>query len=207
MARLPVSRSSPPSSGDDAGARARRSAWSRRPCNPACRCPTLPVVTAWHRACCSPGSGGCWKVASRRHGEGPREAGAAARAPARSQDARERDLEGSPRAGAAKKTALAAQLLGRGRFAMKAVADTLGIARPNLADRVKRGGSRPRSPYPKVGDAELLVELRRFLDLRPTYGYRRLTRAFSIGNAGPPASPWSTPSACFVSCEPMDVNG
>jgi putative transposase len=58
---------------------------------------------------------------------------------------------------------------------MKAVADTLGIARSNLADRVKRGGSRPRSPYRKVGDAELLVELRRFLDLRPTYGYRRLT--------------------------------
>jgi len=58
---------------------------------------------------------------------------------------------------------------------MKAVADTLGVARSNLADRVKRGGSRPRPPYRKAGDAELLAELRNLVDTRPTYGYRRLT--------------------------------
>lgn len=57
---------------------------------------------------------------------------------------------------------------------MKTVADTLGIARSNLADRVARGDGRPRSPYRKAGDAELLPELRRLVDSRPTYGYRRL---------------------------------
>lgn len=57
---------------------------------------------------------------------------------------------------------------------MKAVAETLGVARSNLADRIGRGERRPRPPYRKAGDAELLAELRRFLDARPTYGYRRL---------------------------------
>ena len=58
---------------------------------------------------------------------------------------------------------------------MKAVADTLGIARSNLADQAKRGGSRPRGPYRKPGDAEFLPILRRLVDERPRYGYRRLT--------------------------------
>jgi putative transposase len=40
---------------------------------------------------------------------------------------------------------------------MKAVADTLGVARSNLAEQAKRGGSRPRPPYRKAGDAELLA--------------------------------------------------
>ena len=52
---------------------------------------------------------------------------------------------------------------------MKAVADTLGVARSNLADRVKRGGAGRDSPYRKPADAELLVELRRLVDSgRPT---------------------------------------
>jgi putative transposase len=58
---------------------------------------------------------------------------------------------------------------------MKAVTDTLGVARSNLADQVKRGGSRPRPPYRKAGDAELLAEIRTIVDQRPSYGYRRLT--------------------------------
>ena len=58
---------------------------------------------------------------------------------------------------------------------MKPIADTLGIARSNLADRVRRGRSRPRSPYRKAGDTELLPVLRRLVDARPTCGYRRLT--------------------------------
>lgn len=57
---------------------------------------------------------------------------------------------------------------------MKAVADTLGVARSNLAERVRRGESQSRAPYRKAGDIELLAELRSLVDLRPTYGYRRL---------------------------------
>ena len=56
---------------------------------------------------------------------------------------------------------------------MKAVADTLGVARSNLAEAA-RGQRRPRQPYRKAGDAELLAALRRLVDERPTYGYRRL---------------------------------
>ena len=56
---------------------------------------------------------------------------------------------------------------------MKAVADTLGVARSNLAEAA-RGRRQPRQPYRKAGDAELLAALRRLVDQRPTYGYRRL---------------------------------
>ena len=54
---------------------------------------------------------------------------------------------------------------------MKAVADTL--ARSNLAEAA-RGQQRPRQTYRKAGDGELLAALRRLVDQRPTYGYRRL---------------------------------
>lgn len=56
---------------------------------------------------------------------------------------------------------------------MKAVADTLGVARSNLAEAA-RGQRRPRQTYRKAGDGELLAALRRLVDQRPTYGYRRL---------------------------------
>ena len=53
---------------------------------------------------------------------------------------------------------------------MKTVADTLGVARSNLAEAA-RGQRRPRQPYRKAGDAELVTDLRRLVDERPTYGY------------------------------------
>jgi len=56
---------------------------------------------------------------------------------------------------------------------MKAVADTLGVSRSNLIERLK-GKSKPRGPYHKVEDAELLPTIRRLVDQRPTYGYRRI---------------------------------
>ena len=56
---------------------------------------------------------------------------------------------------------------------MKAVTDTLGVARSNIAERVK--GSRPRrGPQTRQGDLELIAEIRRLVDARPTYGYRRI---------------------------------
>jgi putative transposase len=58
---------------------------------------------------------------------------------------------------------------------MKAVADTLTVARSNLIERAARP-TQPRRCYRKAGDEPLLVLIRRFVDERPTYGYRRITR-------------------------------
>ena len=56
---------------------------------------------------------------------------------------------------------------------MKRIAEVLGVSRSNLLDR--RGGrTRPRGPYRKAGDEGLLPIIRRFVDERPTYGYRRI---------------------------------
>lgn len=57
---------------------------------------------------------------------------------------------------------------------MKAMADTLAVARSNLIERVI-GPARLRGPYRKSADAPLLVLIRRLTDERPTYGYRRIT--------------------------------
>ena len=56
---------------------------------------------------------------------------------------------------------------------MKAVADTLRVSRSNLHDKVRRA-SRPRGSYRKPDDDELLPLVRRLVDERPTYGYRRI---------------------------------
>ena len=57
---------------------------------------------------------------------------------------------------------------------MKAVADTLGIARSNLAER-RAKPARPRGPYRKPEDEALLPTIREIVDVRPSYGYRRIT--------------------------------
>ncbi len=56
---------------------------------------------------------------------------------------------------------------------MKTVADTLGVSRSNLIERLK-GRSKPRGSCHKAEDAELLPVIRRLEDQRPTYGYRRI---------------------------------
>jgi putative transposase len=56
---------------------------------------------------------------------------------------------------------------------MKQVTDTLGLARSNIAERVK--GVRPkRGPQTRDGDLELAANIRRLVDARATYGYRRV---------------------------------
>jgi transposase InsO family protein len=56
---------------------------------------------------------------------------------------------------------------------MKAVTDTLGVARSNVIARLK--GERPkRGPQHREGDDELVSDIRRHVDARPTYGYRRI---------------------------------
>jgi transposase InsO family protein len=56
---------------------------------------------------------------------------------------------------------------------MKRVTDTLGLARSNIAERVK-GGRPKRGPQNRAGDVELTADIRRLVDARPTYGYRRI---------------------------------
>jgi len=63
----------------------------------------------------------------------------------------------------------------QGRLAMKAVADTLAVGRSNLIERMTRP-AKPRGRYRRAGDEELLALIRRLVDRRPTYGYRRITR-------------------------------
>ena len=57
---------------------------------------------------------------------------------------------------------------------MEAVTKTLEVARSNIAERVKGMGGR-RGPQVREGDLELAAEIRRLVDERPTYGYRRIT--------------------------------
>jgi putative transposase len=56
---------------------------------------------------------------------------------------------------------------------MKAVTETLGVARSNIAERVKDTRAK-RGPQTRQGDLELAAEIRRLVDARPTYGYRRI---------------------------------
>jgi transposase InsO family protein len=61
---------------------------------------------------------------------------------------------------------------------MKAVADTLGVARSPLAEQAKRLSSdspSSRGPYAKAADEAVLPALCRLVDERPSYGYRRIT--------------------------------
>lgn len=56
---------------------------------------------------------------------------------------------------------------------MSVVAEVLRVARSNLHERAA-GRSKGRGPYRKDEDAELLPVIRRLVDARPTYGYRRI---------------------------------
>ena len=56
---------------------------------------------------------------------------------------------------------------------MRRVAQTLGVSRSQLHERL-RHGTQARRGYRKSDDAQLLDPLRRLVDERPTYGYRRI---------------------------------
>ncbi len=73
-----------------------------------------------------------------------------------------------------KKTELAALVAAEGRFPMKAVAETLEVAGSHLHEKVRRP-AKPRGYYRKPDDLDLLPLVRRLIDERPTYGYRRIT--------------------------------
>lgn len=56
---------------------------------------------------------------------------------------------------------------------MKVVADTLGVARSNLVEQAQ--ARRRRGPYRRADDEAILTAVRAVTDVRPTYGYRRVT--------------------------------
>lgn len=57
---------------------------------------------------------------------------------------------------------------------MKRLAAALQVSRSNLIERSK-GRTKARGSYIKAEDEQLLPLIRRFVDERPTYGYRRIT--------------------------------
>lgn len=57
---------------------------------------------------------------------------------------------------------------------MKTVATVLEVSRSNLIERLQ-GRTKPCRRYQKAQDAALLPHIRRLVDARPTYGYRRIT--------------------------------
>lgn len=56
---------------------------------------------------------------------------------------------------------------------MRAVAETLGVARSNLIDRLQ-GKTKPRRRYQKAQDAAVVPLITALVSARPTYGYRRI---------------------------------
>jgi len=93
---------------------------------------------------------------------------------AREEDPGERGAARCARIAAAKKTAVAVALAGAGRHAMKRVADTLGIARSNLAVQAAPERIRQRRGRPPQPEAELVAEIKALIAGQPTYGYRRI---------------------------------
>jgi putative transposase len=57
---------------------------------------------------------------------------------------------------------------------VKTVAKTLDVARSHLHERLRRPTT-ARGGYAKQGDEVFLPLIRRLVDERPTYGYRRIT--------------------------------
>lgn len=57
---------------------------------------------------------------------------------------------------------------------MSVVARTLDVSRSNLVERLG-GRAKPRRRYHKAQDAAVVPLVRRLVDERPTYGYRRIT--------------------------------
>lgn len=73
----------------------------------------------------------------------------------------------------AQKTDLARPVAVGGRFPVKAVADTLGVSRSNLINRLA-GRAKPRRRYHKAQDAAVVPLITALIAARPTYGYRRI---------------------------------
>jgi len=71
---------------------------------------------------------------------------------------------------------------------VKAIANTLGVSRSALHDRLK-GSTKARGSYFKADDATVLPMITALVSARPTYGYRRITailnRQLRVDGAAP----------------------
>ena len=67
---------------------------------------------------------------------------------------------------------------------MKAIADTMGVARSHLMERMKQETKPARCRYNKADDAWLLPLIRELVDCRMTYGYRRICALLNRKLAG-----------------------
>ena len=85
---------------------------------------------------------------------------------------------------------------------MKAVADTLAVARSNLIERMSRRASRV-GPIARPVTTQLLALIRRLVDERPSYGYRRIRRLINRQQR-PTESRQSMASVCCGSCRPTN---
>src|SRR6516225_11486508 len=134
--------------------------------------PGLPMETVDERRGQGSGAGG--RGCGRRI-RGPQAggAGSGARTPARPQDHGARDPQRGSRSCTGKKTDLAVAVAASGGYPVKRIAETLGVARSNLIERAA-GKRRKRGPQSRAGDVELTVDIRRLVDTRPSYGYRRI---------------------------------
>ena len=96
-----------------------------------------------------------------------------------------------------KKASLAVAVAASGRFPVKVVADTLGVARSHLVKKLS-GTLKPRGRYQRQGDDELLAAIRQLTNARPTYGYRRITALMNRARRASGAEPITT-NASFAS--------
>jgi hypothetical protein len=72
-----------------------------------------------------------------------------------------------------KKTDLAGALVREGRYLVKRIAGTMGVSRSNQDEQhCPQGGKRF---YKKSDDERNLAMIRKIMDERATYGYRRVT--------------------------------
>lgn len=67
---------------------------------------------------------------------------------------------------------------------MKTVANTLGVARSNLVEQLRRPDRPRRGPNTRAGDDEIIAEIRGTTDALPTYGYRRVTALLNRARRG-----------------------
>jgi putative transposase len=73
---------------------------------------------------------------------------------------------------AGKETDVAVALVAVRRYPLKTIAETLGVVRSNLIER--RHDATPKcGPQDRPGDPDLSADIRRLVDMRPTYGYRK----------------------------------
>ncbi len=73
------------------------------------------------------------------------------------------------------KTDLGRAVAFEGRFPVKVVAETLGVARSNLIDRMNDRTKPCRHYIYRAQDAALVPLITTLVAARPTYGYRRIT--------------------------------